>query len=84
MDDSSQKIIKKYFVYVRKSSEQEDRQALSLSSQKDEIEKMCRGNRFIIIDTFEESFSAKAPGRKVFNEMIRRINADAHLITFDT
>ena len=64
----------KYFVYLRKSTESEDRQVLSIQSQKDEINKIIKENKLKVIEYIDESYSAKKPGRKKFNEMIERIN----------
>ncbi len=63
----------KHFIYSRKSSEDDDRQALSIVAQLSELNAIANANRLSVIDTLTESKSAKEPGREVFNEMIRRI-----------
>ncbi len=63
----------KYFLYARKSSENEDRQMASIESQIEELTKLANENDLKIVKVFSESKSAKAPGRPIFNEMIARI-----------
>ena len=63
----------KVFVYCRKSSEQEDRQVLSLDSQEVELMKVVKLNNLSVIHVYKESGSAHIIGRKMFNEMLTRI-----------
>ncbi len=65
---------KKYFIYARRSSESEDRQMASIGSQIEELRKMANDINLDVVEIFEESKSAKAPGRPVFNEMLSRIS----------
>jgi len=64
----------KYFLYVRKSSESEDRQVASIDSQIKELTEVAKKEKLKIIDILTESQSAKAPGRNQFNDMVQRIS----------
>src|ERR1043165_6703464 len=64
---------RKYFIYCRKSTEDEDRQMLSIQAQLSEVNALAREHSLAVLETLTESKSAKGPGREVFNEMLRRI-----------
>ena len=62
----------KYFAYVRKSTEGEERQALSISSQMDKVKEFF--GSLDIVEVLEEKHSAFKPyNRPVFADMIKRI-----------
>ena len=65
----------KYFVYCRKSSEDDDRQVLSLDSQESELKELVEHLGLKVVGKpFFESKSAKEPYvRPVFAEMMTRI-----------
>lgn len=64
----------RYFIYSRKSLEDEDRQVQSIESQEDELKPIVNKLNLNVVEPLSEARSAKAPGRPVFNEMMRRIN----------
>ena len=65
----------KYFIYARKSTDDEERQQLSIPAQIDELRTFSQKENLEVIDTLIESKTAKKPGRKLFNEMLSRIEA---------
>jgi DNA invertase Pin-like site-specific DNA recombinase len=65
----------KYIIYARKSTESEDRQALSIGSQISEMKQIAERENLTVVKIFQESKSAKLPGREVFGEMIEFIKS---------
>jgi len=66
----------KYCLYARKSTEQEDKQVLSIDSQIREMEKMAETEGLEISEIKQESHSAKEAGqRPVFNEIVDELKA---------
>jgi len=63
----------KYFLYARKSSEDDDRQVMSIEAQLFELRELARKENLEILEEFQESKSAKTPGREVFGEMFAKI-----------
>ena len=72
----------KYFIYARKSSESEERQARSIEDQLREVWELARKERLVIVGEYTEAQTASKPGRSQFNELLSRIEqgeADAIL-----
>ena len=65
----------KYFLYARKSTEDDDHQIMSIEAQLFELREFARRENLEILQEFTEAKSAKKPGRDIFNEMILRVEA---------
>jgi DNA invertase Pin-like site-specific DNA recombinase/sulfur relay (sulfurtransferase) DsrC/TusE family protein len=63
----------KYYLYARKSTEDDDHQIMSIEAQLFELRQFARKEGLEILEEFTEAKSAKKPGREKFNEMIRKI-----------
>ena len=63
----------KYFIYCRKSSEDEERQVLSIEAQLAELREFAKQNGLFIVREYTESKTAKEPGREIFNQMLSEI-----------
>ncbi|OYW85468.1 hypothetical protein B7Z17_02255, partial [Candidatus Saccharibacteria bacterium 32-49-10] len=64
----------KYCLYARKSTESDERQAMSIGSQIKEMTTLAEREGLSIAEVKQESFSAKQSGyRPVFNEMLHGI-----------
>ncbi|MEK7595372.1 MAG: recombinase family protein [Patescibacteria group bacterium] len=65
----------KYCLYARKSSESDERQAMSIDSQIKEMTALAEKEGIEIVDIKQESHSAKISGsRPLFLEMIKELN----------
>ena len=65
----------KYYLYIRKSTDEEDRQVLSLEAQLTELKEFAEKENVEIIETFIEKRTAKVLGREVFNSMLNKIES---------
>jgi len=63
----------KYFLYARKSTEEDDKQIMSIEAQLFELREFARKENLEIIEEFQESKSAKTPGRVVWGKMMEKI-----------
>src|SRR3989344_789294 len=63
----------KYFLYARKSTEDDDHQIMSIEAQLFELREYARRENLEIIQEFQEAKSAKKPGRERYAEMIDEI-----------
>ena len=65
----------KFFLYARKSTDVEDKQVLSIEAQITELRAFVKQENLNIIEELVEKQSAKIPGRPLFNDMLKRIEA---------
>ena len=63
----------KYFIYARKSTDDEERQILSIDAQLDELRMLAAREKLEVVREYIESQTAKKPGRPIFNEMLKAI-----------
>jgi len=63
----------KFFLYARKSTDDEERQMLSIEAQLAELREYASNEGLNVTLEFVESRTAKTPGRPIFNDMLERI-----------
>ncbi len=63
----------KYIGYCRKSTDESDRQILSIESQIAELKEFALRQNLEILDFVTESRTAKVPGRPLFEQVLKRI-----------
>ncbi|KKR20133.1 MAG: Recombinase [Candidatus Moranbacteria bacterium GW2011_GWA2_39_41] len=64
---------KKFFLYARKSTDEAERQVLSIEAQMFELREFAKKENLNIVREFVESKTAKEPGREIFNDMVAQI-----------
>src|SRR3989344_4472249 len=65
--------IMKYIAYCRKSTDEKEKQILSIEQQIYELKQFALREKMEIVDFLVEKQSAKVTGRKVFGSLIERI-----------
>ena len=60
----------RYVIYARKSTEDDDRQVLSIEAQLVELQEFAAKEKLEIVASFQEAKTAKEPGRMKFAEML--------------
>ena len=65
----------KYILYARKSTDDEDRQILSIEAQLTELREFAQKENLFIVKELIEAKTAKEPGRPIFNDMLQSLEA---------
>jgi site-specific DNA recombinase len=65
----------RFFAYLRKSTDDKVHQVASLPRQENSLREFARQEGLRVVEFFEESRSAKLPGRPVFSRMLDRLEA---------
>ena len=68
--------MRSYILYIRKSSESEERQVMSLDAQESEMMRIAKRDGLNVVEVIRESHSAKVTGqRPEFNRMIKGVQS---------
>src|SRR3990167_8717443 len=67
----------RYFLYARKSTDDEDRQILSIEAQLVELRQYATREKVHVVKELIEAKTAKKPGRPIFNDMLLQIERGA-------
>jgi len=67
----------RYLIYARKSTDDEDRQILSIEGQLVELREYAKRENLSVAKEFIEARTAKKPGRDIFNDMLLQIERGA-------
>jgi site-specific DNA recombinase len=62
-------------MYCRKSTDSEDQQVQSIEDQKRELNKIVAARNLNVVKVFDESKTAKQPGRPIYNEMMQLLKS---------
>ncbi len=65
----------KYILYCRKSTDEKDKQVLSIEAQIAELREFAIREKLEIVATFSESKTAKTPGRPIFQKVLKMIES---------
>ena len=61
----------KYIAYCRKSTDEKDKQVLSIEAQVAELTEFAKREKLEIVEFITEAKTAKSPGRQKFAEVLR-------------
>ena len=64
----------KFFLYARKSTDDDVRQVMSIEAQLTELHELAKRENLQVMDELIEKQSAKIPGRPIFNRMLDSID----------
>ncbi len=77
LDNNTQQL--KYCLYARKSSESDERQAMSIDSQLAEMRSMAESEGLSVVSELQESHSAKDSGqRPLYNKLLQGLRDDEY------
>src|SRR3989344_1524913 len=66
----------KYIAYCRKSTDEKDKQVLSIEAQVAELQEFAKREHLDIVEVITESKTAKVPGRQQFEKVLKIIETD--------